>query len=82
MMRECYRGKMCLKWLEVIIGCQTETHAHSDSGTVKKTEMESIFLSVNVTFPAKVLCRLNETKAMHRHFRVILLYSKMFFSNI
>lgn len=28
-------GESCLKWFEVIIGCETETYAHRDSGTVK-----------------------------------------------
>ncbi len=27
-------GEMCLKWFEVIIGCETETYARRDTGMV------------------------------------------------
>lgn len=30
-------------WFEVIIGCETETYAHRDTGTVKKNSWKLLF---------------------------------------
>lgn len=37
-------GEMRLKWVGVIIGCETETHARRDTGTVKKLKWKASFL--------------------------------------
>lgn len=64
---------MCLKWLEVIIGCQTETHAHSDSGTLKKLKSKAYFIcKCDIIIAVLALYSQNESKALfkHRKFRV------------